>query len=63
MAGLNSIRMSPMVCAAAHVGFGGFDRLHIIDSLEALDKVCFTLVGIDERGLLNAVRTYVRSIF
>ena len=26
---------------------------------EALDKACFTLAGIDERGLLNAVRTAV----
>ena len=26
---------------------------------EALDKGCFTLAGIDERGLLNAVRTAV----
>lgn len=26
---------------------------------EALDKACFTLAGVDERGLLNAVRTAV----
>lgn len=26
---------------------------------EALDKACFTLAGIDERGLLSAVRTAV----
>lgn len=26
---------------------------------EAMDRGCFTLAGIDERGLLNAVRTAV----